>query len=53
MLFLLYDAVAILTRLVLADWLIGAALMAVNVADFIDSGMGLGPFNCVGQVVEK
>ena len=40
-------------RLVLADWFIGAALMAAKVADFIDSGIGFGPFNCVGHAVEK
>ena len=50
---LVYTDVAILMRFVLADWGMGAELIAANVADFVDSDMGLGPFNCVGQDGEK
>ena len=43
----------ILIRLFLADCGIGAELIAENVADFIASGIGLGPLFCVGHVGEK
>ena len=40
---------AILCRLDLADWGMGAVLMAAKVADFIESEIGFGPLLCVGH----
>lgn len=49
---LVYSAVAILVRLVFAAWLMGAELIAANVADLIGSGTGLGPLAWLGHIGE-
>ena len=48
-----YTAFDMRRRLVLADWSMGAALIAAMVAAFIDSGMGVGPLSWDGQAGEK
>lgn len=50
---LLYSAVDILRRLSLADWGMGADLIAAFVASCMYLGMGFGPWAWEGHVREK